>query len=90
MGKKLQKRSKVIPNPIFISGSIQNLKYKALPKTIVYLGRLDNHQKRLDVLLDSFKEFYESHCDYRLIIYGRGRHCPILKIISKNILCRIV
>ena len=71
-GKKLQKRSKVIPNPIFISGSIQNLKYKALPKTIVYLGRLDNHQKRLDVLLDSFKEFYESHCDYRLIIYGRG------------------
>ncbi len=70
--KKLQKRSVIIPNPIVLSGNIPEINYKSLPKTIVYLGRLDNYQKRLDILLMAFNEFYRSHSDYKLVIFGRG------------------
>lgn len=68
----LQKRSKVIPNPIFLNGKNLTINYDDLPKTIVYIGRLDNYQKRIDILLSAFHEFYKNHNEYRLVIYGRG------------------
>lgn len=70
--RDLKSRSCVIPNPIFIDGIIQPRNYCDMPHTIVYLGRLDNYQKRLDILLEAFKLFHQSHNDYKLIIYGRG------------------
>lgn len=78
----LQKRSKVIPNPIFINGRIPTINYDDLPKTIVYIGRLDNYQKRIDILLAGFYEFYKNHNEYRLVIYGRG---PSLSYIEEYI-----
>lgn len=71
-GAKLQEHSKIIPNPIFINGRVPKIDYNALPKTIVYLGRLDNFQKRIDILLLAFREFYKSHNGYKLVIYGKG------------------
>lgn len=71
-GKGLQKRSMVIPNPIFIKGVIPQIPYSQRKKTVVSVGRLDNEQKRLDIMLKSFSIFAKAHPEYILKLYGRG------------------
>jgi len=71
-GKKLQKRSVVIPNPIFIKDEVPEIDYADREKTVVSVGRLDNTQKRIDVMLKSFQIFHEKHPEYTLKLYGRG------------------
>lgn len=70
--KGLQKRGKIIPNPIFINGEIPFVEYENREKSVVSVGRLDNFQKRYDVMLDAFKLFSEKHPEYVLKLYGRG------------------
>lgn len=71
-GKGLQNRSVVIPNPIFINGEIPVAKQCQRNKTVVSVGRLDNHQKRYDVMLKAFALFSEKHPEYVLKLYGSG------------------
>lgn len=71
-GRGLQKRSIVIPNPIFVNGEVPYVAYSDREKTVVSVGRLDNFQKRYDVMLDAFKLFSEKHPEYTLKLYGRG------------------
>lgn len=82
--KALQKRSCIIPNPIFINENIPEFDYNNMPHTIVFLGRFDNYQKRLDVLLESFKKFHNSHPDYKLILYGTGPDQYIIENFCKD------
>lgn len=70
--KALQERSAIIPNPVFVKDEIPVIDYANQPKTIVSLGRLDNKQKRLDVMFDAFKLFFATHPDYILKVYGNG------------------
>ena len=70
--KGLQKRSAVIPNPIFVQGEVPQVAFEEREKTVVSVGRLDNEQKRYDVMLDAFKIFSEKHPEYTLKLYGRG------------------
>ncbi|MBO5315036.1 MAG: glycosyltransferase [Clostridia bacterium] len=71
-GKGLQKRGVIIPNPIFVDGDIPSVEPEKREKSVVSVGRLDNFQKRYDVMLDAFKLFSEKHPDYVLKLYGRG------------------
>lgn len=71
-GNGLQKRGVIIPNPIFINEDIPQISYEQREKTVVSVGRLDNDQKRLDIMLKSFSIFAENHPEYILKIYGRG------------------
>ena len=71
-GRRLQKRSVVIPNPIFVSAPAEPLSQGEREKTVVSVGRLDNEQKRYDVMLEAFRLFHESHPEYTLKLYGRG------------------
>lgn len=86
-GRRLQEKATVIPNPIFIKGEIQEYENSTRPKTIVSLGRIDNHQKRLDVMLEAFSIFHASHSDYILKIYGNGEDEDVVKqwIIEKGL-----
>lgn len=70
--EKLRNNSIVIPNPIFVNGEIPAINYANLPKSIVTIGRLDNYQKRYDVMLGAFALFHKKHQDYVLKIYGNG------------------
>lgn len=71
--KRLQKRGIVIPNPIFLTNNeLPRVSIDDRPKTIVSVGRLQNIQKRYDVMLYAFKEFSKQHPDYILKIYGSG------------------
>ena len=53
-GEKLQERSIIIPNPIFIKEPINFVPYENREKTIVSVGRLDNYQKRYDIMIKAF------------------------------------
>ena len=71
-GRKLKKNGKVIANPIFIDGEIPKVQQSEREKTVVSVGRLDNYQKRYDVMLEAFRIFSEKHTEYILKLYGRG------------------
>ena len=70
--KKLQERSTIIPNPIFIKEPINSVPYENREKTIVSVGRLDNYQKRYDVMIKAFSIFEKKHSDWELKLYGNG------------------
>lgn len=69
-GKRHIKTSEVIPNPVFKTD--EKRWNKNAGKTIISVGRLDNTQKRYDVMIESFEQFHERHSDYELHIYGKG------------------
>lgn len=71
-GNGLQKRGVVIPNPIFIKDYIPQIPYDQREKTVVSVGRLDNEQKRIDIMIKSFSIFAKIHPEYILKLYGRG------------------
>lgn len=73
--KKLQKRCRIIPNPIYLSSSDDIRKFKPISqreKSIVAVGRFQNIQKRYDVLIEAFRIVIDSHPDYVLKLYGSG------------------
>ena len=78
-GKGLQKRGVVIPNPIFVNGEIPHIDHKDREKSVVSVGRLDNFQKRYDIMLESFKIFSDMHPEYVLKLYGRGTDEELIK-----------
>ena len=71
-GKRLKRNGVVIANPIFIEGEIPSVKQSEREKTVVSVGRLDNYQKRYDVMLDAFEIFSKKHPEYTLKLYGKG------------------
>lgn len=71
-GQGLVRRSTVIPNPIFIDDEVPFIPYEQREKSVVSVGRLDNFQKRYDVMLKAFQLFSKKHPEYVLKLYGRG------------------
>lgn len=78
-GKGLQRRGTIIPNPIFINGEIPYVDAHDRDKTVVSVGRLDNDQKRYDVMIRAFKLFSEVHPEYTLRLYGKGSDELLIK-----------
>lgn len=67
--KRIQKRSKVILNPV--SDNLPSAYEGKKEKKIVTVGRLDP-QKNQILLIKAFEKFVESHGNYELDIYGKG------------------
>ena len=78
-GKGLRRRGVVIPNPIFINGEVPSVDNADREKSVVSVGRLDNFQKRYDVMLDAFKLFSDKHPEYVLKLYGKGSDEELIK-----------
>lgn len=91
-GRGLQKRGVVIPNPIFINGEIPCIDYNVREKSVVSVGRLDNFQKRYDVMLDAFKLFSDKHPEYVLKLYGKGGDEELIKswVEEKNLTNKVI
>lgn len=70
--KGLQRRGIIIPNPIFVSERIEIAPTTNREKSIVSVGRLDNFQKRYDIMIKAFAIFSQSHPEYVLKLYGAG------------------
>ena len=95
--QKLQRRGLVIPNPIFKPNEeIPAISAKDRFKTIVYVGRFQNVQKRMDILLKAFQLFSVDHPDYMLKMYGSGETdyvkslCLRMNIMDKVLLMGVV
>ncbi len=79
---KVQRKSTIISNPIFIS--MENSSYTAQnrKKEIVAVGRLEK-QKNHSLLIEAFVNVVKRHPDYSLCIYGEGSLRQVLeKLIS--------
>lgn len=68
----MRKRGTVIANPIFVNEDPPYVAATERDKTVVSVGRLDNFQKRYDVMFDAFSIFSKIHPAYRLKLYGTG------------------
>ncbi len=79
---KLQKKSIILPNPL----DTENLPEPYIgerEKIIAGAGRLDP-QKNFKLLIDSFAEFYKTHEDYKLVIYGEGSKRSELEQLAES------
>lgn len=77
--KRLQKRSTIIPNPIFIKDKIEPVQFEDREKSIVSVGRLDNYQKRYDIMIKAFSLFSKNHPEWFLKLYGVGSDEQLIK-----------
>lgn len=82
---KLQKKTDVIYNPIFMETEFLGSALDApKEKKVVSVARL-KPQKNQMMLIKAFAEFRKSHSDYKLFIYGEGSSRKSLeKYISDN------
>ena len=81
---KLQKKGTVLPNPLDLS-RIPAPYAGEREKVIVGAGRLEK-QKNFNLLIESFAEFYKTHSDYKLVIYGEGSLRQDLEARAKSLL----
>lgn len=68
--KRIQKKGIVLPNPLEIDRLPEPYSGKR-KKLIVGVGRLER-QKNFKLLIDAFSLFYNSHNEYKLVIFGEG------------------
>lgn len=83
--KKLQEKSKVIPNPVVNNYSEITHDYYNINKEIVSVGRFEIIQKRQDVLLKASKIVFEKYPEYKLIFWGDGPDEDKLKELAKEL-----
>lgn len=74
-----------IPNPVLCKNNIDLPIWDERKNIIVTIGRLDQEQKRHDLLIRSFAKFFKSHPDYKLAIYGSGPDTELMKSISARL-----
>lgn len=82
--KRLQKRSVVIPNPVFET-KVAYVPYGEREDYIAYSGRLYIRQKRQDILLQAFSKVCEVNNSVKLIIFGDGPDEESLKEMAKEL-----
>lgn len=78
-GDKIQ----VLPNPITISFSDFVLDFSQKRKEVLYVGRLDENQKRIHRIIDTWALLEANFPDWRLTVVGDG-------IEKKNLLEKVV
>ena len=72
-GKKMAKRSVVIPNPIPDNTVLPEIvPIEQRQKKVAWVGRFFMKQKRMDVMVKAWAEVHKKHPDYILVFYGDG------------------
>lgn len=76
----------IIPNPITITER-SNENESVLPqkqKEIIFVGRLSHEHKRVDRILNVWKEIYSEYADWKLTIIGDGPDREYLQNMAKS------
>ncbi len=79
--KRIQKKGKVIYNPI--NTNIPNPHEGKKEKVVIAVGRL-SPQKNYFMLIDAFEIFHRKYPDYTLEIYGRGKRQHFIDYIEER------
>lgn len=77
--KSLQQRSVIIPNPVVKRNTQVNFNLDCDNHEIVFVGRLENKQKRVDLLFEAFSLIIKVYEDAKLVVYGDGQDEQLLK-----------
>lgn len=81
----LTDRSVVIPNPVWKNKADEDdlntdcVASEQSKKVVATFGRISNHQKRYDVMIEAFSLFHQTHPEYILKIYGYGEDEELVK-----------
>lgn len=82
--KGLRNRCAIIPNAIFLNSDCTSFcNCVEREKTVVSVGRFQNIQKRMDVLLKAFKIFSTDNPEYILKLYGSGEDDYVHSLITE-------
>ena len=80
------------PKKLIVQGNpltIDNYDYKYLPqnkrKEIIYVGRIENEQKRVDRLLETWALIYNKFPDWKLTVVGDGMHMSETKALAQDL-----
>lgn len=77
----IQKKSVIIPNPIKL---LKRTLYRNPDKRIVCVARLENIQKRQDLLIEAFNKISVKYPEYTLNLFGNGPDEAILKDMARG------
>lgn len=78
--KRIQKKSRVIPNPLDLTNLPNKYNFER-EKNIIAAGRF-SEEKNFPLLIRAFADFHKAYPDYKLIIYGDG---PLKEELKKLI-----
>lgn len=67
---KNNNKFQAIPNPLTISTDNNTIQIKE--KEIIFVGRIENNQKRIDRLIDIWEDLCTKYIDWRITIVGDG------------------
>ena len=84
--KRLAEKSIVLPNPVLLNQV--ELEYLPLNKrnhNIIWIGRIQEPQKRLDVLLNAFNFIHNARANVMLSIYGIGPYMDETIALSEKL-----
>lgn len=82
--KRLIPKSVVIPNPVIIQNKQLVMPLSQRINEIVWVGRLWNQQKRMDVALKAFKILLSHKPSVKLSIYGDGVDFQSTQLLAKS------
>ena len=74
-GKSIQNDSKILVIPNILGdefSQMENVDFSIKEKLIIYVGRIENQQKRVDKLFEFWEAFSAINQEYRLEILGNG------------------
>ena len=75
----IKSKAYVIPNPVIMPPNLPQWSWNNSQNSLVYAGRYDNYQKRIDLLLESFAIVHKSYPDIILEIFGGGYDNALVK-----------
>lgn len=78
-GKKLQKKSIIIPNPVLIKNNIEEHDYSVQNNEIAFVGRFEIRQKRQDLAIEALRIVKKIYPNVKLIFYGDGPDTDLIK-----------
>lgn len=86
----IQRNSRIIQNPVFISKHLNKARLPDNKKNIVSVGRLEL-QKNYYLLIDAFSILTDKFSDYTLTIYGEGTQRKALEeyILKKGLVGKV-
>ena len=81
----IKRQTAIIPNPIFDTGYMVTLPFSQRKNEISYVGRINNKQKRIDILLMAFAVFHKKHQEICLSLYGDGKDMEASKQLVQSL-----
>ncbi len=86
--KAIQNRGTVIPNPLD-PGRLPEINDGKRQQVVVGAGRL-HEQKNFPLLIKAFAKFYQTHPQWRLVIYGQGPCRAALESLAQTLAPEVV